>query len=403
MQKKMTVDQLTSVVIDELHRLNYAQSTIWKYHRFFEQIRKFAQEEGTQKFSKELGERYLFAQYGPADKQNRRDSQAVKAVRALECFQANGCLEKHFRPPQEEYPANFAETLSTWGEYLRRRNLSPGTVDLHQRALRYFFDYLISVNIGNLENLDGETIAGYIECLTRFQKGTVRSRLYSLRSFLRFAAESGLHKQPLEKHVPDLVCPRGERLASTWTAEETEKILAAVDRGNPTGKRDYAILLLAARLGIRSSDITALKLDDIKWERDSIEFVQAKTRKPIQLPLSSEIGMAIVDYLKHGRPCSESQFLFFRHWAPYDPLLTIYSIVEKHIRLSGVEIGERKCGAHSLRHSLVSRLLENSIPYPVVSSILGHSSANATKSYTHLDIEQLRICALDPEQVMLYA
>jgi site-specific recombinase XerD len=404
MSKKIPLEQLITAVTDELLQMNYKPSTILKYHRFFTQIIKLAQESDMQYFSNELAELYMLRQFGQSENRTGEIRQAMRAIKALSYFQQHECLAKRIiLPTKAKYPEQFLKIQEYFGDYLRKRNLSLGTVNLHQKGLQAFYDYLISVKMLHLENISKDTIAGYIETLVIFQKETVRSRIYSLRSFLRYAAETGLHQQSLEAFIPKLLCPRGERLASTWTATETMQILSVVDRGSPTGKRDYAILLLAARLGIRSADITALKLGNIKWEHNCIDFVQSKTGKAIQLPLTSEVGTAIIDYLQHGRPHSTFQNVFIRHIAPFDPLMSIYQIVDKHVRLSGVDPCGRKHGAHSFRHSLVSRLLENSTPYPVVSEILGHSSANTTKSYTHLDIEQLRTCALDPEEVMLYA
>lgn len=400
---RMTLEQLVPEVLSEIRRLNYSKSTIGHYRHFFDQILAVAHEEDTLYFSKELKDKYLLRQFNYPKERHGDLKGGMRAIHTLEFFAQNGYFSKRIKLSESEYPNSFVQDLEQFKNYLRNQNLSPGTVKLHLKGLDCFACYLLSGGIYNFSDIRQSHISGYVLSLTKLSKETVRSRIYSLRTFLRFAAEAGMHKISLEKCIPKLTCPRGEHLATTWTMEETEKILAAADRGSPTGKRDYAILLLAARLGIRASDIIALKLADIKWEHNCIEFTQAKTRRSVNLPLSSEVGMAIVDYLKYGRPKSDYPNVFIRHVVPYEPLTTIYAIMEKHVRLSGVDYAGKKCGTHTFRHSLVSRLLEKSTPYPVVSGILGHHDPNTTKKYTHVAIEQLRSCALDLETVMDYA
>lgn len=397
------LEQLVADVLEEIHRLNYSKSTICHYRHFFTQILAVAQSEGIQFFTKELKDQYLLRQFNYPSERHGNLKGGMRAIKTLEFYAENGYFSKRIKLSENEYPESYEQTLMQYQEYLHNRNLSPGSVGLHARGLRSFMRYLFAENIYDFSEIEQKHISGYVTSLTTLSKETVRSRIYSLKTFLRFVSETGIHDSCLEKHVPKLTCPRGERIATTWTAPETEKILAAADRGSPTGKRDYAILLLAARLGIRASDITSLKLDNIQWERNCIEFAQTKTGRTVILPLSDEIGMAIIDYLKYGRPKSMYPHVFIRHVAPYEPLSTIYAIMDKHVRLSGVDHDGKKKGTHTFRHSLVTRLLEKSTPYPVISGILGHRDPNTTKKYTHVDIDQLRSCALDSEMVMNYA
>lgn len=136
----------------------------------------------------------------------------------------------------------------------------------------------------------------------------------------------------------------------------------SIDRGNPTGKRDYAILLIIARLGLRAVDIKDLRLENLKWDRGTIEIVQSKTKKPIVLPMLEDVGWAIIDYLKNARPITDSPFVFVRHNAPFEAFgihAALNRILVEHIRRAGVKVPrDVPKGLHSLRHTLASTLLE---------------------------------------------
>lgn len=191
---------------------------------------------------------------------------------------------------------------------------------------------------------------------------------------------------------------RNSHIPSAYPKSDVKKILEAVDRANPNGKRDYAILLLASELGLRSSDIRNLKFSNLHWEKNTIELTMSKTGKEITLPLLENIGMAIIDYLKYGRPHTDLDIIFLRHISPIQQLSAsgVTRIVSRYIYKSGIEVkpGQRK-GPHALRHSLASALLEENIPLPIISEILGHSDSRTTEIYLKIDIKQLRNCALE--------
>lgn len=180
-------------------------------------------------------------------------------------------------------------------------------------------------------------------------------------------------------------------------------MLNSVDRGNPTGKRDYAILLLVAKLGIRAGDIKDLKLSNLNWRSKIIAIRQSKTKNTITYPILKDIGWALIDYLKNGRPISDSPFVFIRMKAPYDAFgkdANLHNIITKHTRRSGITIPHgKKQGLHSLRHTLASTLLEQGTPLPVISEVLGHFNSKSTSVYLHTGLEGLRKCVIDPEDV----
>lgn len=189
------------------------------------------------------------------------------------------------------------------------------------------------------------------------------------------------------KHIP-----------STWTREDLDKILACIDLASPVGKRDYAIILLVARLGIRVSDVIRLEFDNIKWEKNCIQISQYKTNEPLVLPLFEDVGQAIIDYVKNGRPASDLKLVFITHKPPFQKFSDnnhLYGMFNKYLYKAGIEVTpEKNHGMHTLRHSLANELLRKEIPLPVISEILGHKSLETTMQYLRADTEQLRCCTL---------
>lgn len=149
---------------------------------------------------------------------------------------------------------------------------------------------------------------------------------------------------------------------------------------------------------MRAGDICSLSFKNLKWEHNEIELIQEKTQEKILLPLLPEVGSAIIDYLKYGRPITESATIFLRHTCPITPLTppTLHSIVSQYLRLAGIKVPDgKKHGPHALRHSLASALLEENTPLPIISEVLGHTTTNTTSIYLKIDVNHLRRCALD--------
>jgi len=182
-----------------------------------------------------------------------------------------------------------------------------------------------------------------------------------------------------------------------YSKDEVEKLIASVDRGSSIGKRNYAIILLAARLGLRSSDISNLKFENILWEQNTIGFVQYKTEKEIELPLLPEVGNAIIDYLKYSRQESDEPFVFLTVRSPIIPItpVGIESLVQHTFTEAGINIKNKRHGPHALRHSLAGRLLECQTVLSVISEVLGHENTESTKFYLRVDLTSMRKCALE--------
>lgn len=185
-------------------------------------------------------------------------------------------------------------------------------------------------------------------------------------------------------------------IPSVYTKEETEQLLLNIDTSQNTGKRNYAIILLALRLGIRSGDIVNLKISDVDFQSGIIEFIQKKTNVPQRMEFLPELKDAVQSYLT-GRPNTECPNLFLSIRPPFRPLtvMAVTSLIIRCMKRSGIITGSRKCGGHALRMTLASELVSEKVPYEVVRKILGHEDTKSMKHYVKFDIDMLRSCALE--------
>jgi site-specific recombinase XerD len=393
----------------ELRRLHYKEQTISYHHRIWKRIITFFKKKGVDHYTEELGMRFLDEQYNffeleEAGKLTSTISNAFRAVRMLGDFQQHGSvLRREHKQLELLQTDEFKELLRRFAGYCRQKDYSKATQDYLRRHNEQFLSFLESQKIEQVADITAKHVSAYINTLLGYSHQTVGSHLYSLRSFLHYLHISELHPQDLAETIPPLKARQQNRIPSVWTPEQVTRLLGVIDRGNPSGKRDYAMFLLATCLGLRTVDIKHLKLDNLKWRDNRIELIQSKTSRPLSLPLLPDVGWAIIDYLKNGRPKVESPYVFLRHLAPLEPFSDANHLdrtVLKYMKLAKIPVSsQRKRGMHSLRHTLASRLLQENTPLPVISDILGHISTDSTAVYLKVDVDMLRACALNPEAV----
>jgi integrase len=238
-----------------------------------------------------------------------------------------------------------------------------------------------------------------MDIYTAFKASTCKEGFaIPVRSFLKYLFKKGLHDSDLSHVVP--MVRRSKPVPSVYSKQETDKILSSIDRTKPIGRRDYAAILLALRLGMRAGDIKSLKTSDINHEARTIEFVQEKTLVPQRLELLPEIEDALTAYLSERVNPQGSPYVFLSVESPFNPLIGNFVgiAVSKHIAAAGVNAGERKRGSHAMRMTLASELAAESVPYDVIRKILGHENPESIRHYVKLDIVMLRKCAIDSPQ-----
>lgn len=215
-----------------------------------------------------------------------------------------------------------------------------------------------------------------------------------LRHFLRYLFKNKIINTDYSIYVPSIKCRRP--VPSIYTKSETAKLLKCIDTSTDFGLRSYAIIILALRLGLRTGDIVGLKISNVDFINKEVHFYQEKTQVPQRLELLPEVEKALSAYISTARPIPDVPNLFLSIDKPFKPITQgiVYYCVNSHIEKAGIDPGERKRGAHSLRSTLASELISENVPYDVVRKILGHDDPIAIKHYVKFDIKALRSCAL---------
>jgi integrase/recombinase XerD len=216
----------------------------------------------------------------------------------------------------------------------------------------------------------------------------------ALRSFLRYVRFRGEIQLDLAAAVPVVPNWWMSSIPRGIAVDQVRKLLASVDRGTAIGRRDYAILLLLARMGLRSSEVVFLELDDIDWITGQLH-VRGKGQRRTELPLPAEVGKAIVAYLRRGRPQSACRRVFLRAKAPVEGFrgpCGVGSIVRHHLKRTGIDAPTY--GAHQFRHGLATQMLHRGSTLREIGELLGHSSPETTRIYTKVHLDALRRLAL---------
>ena len=417
--RNVSLERLVNDALGEVERLGYSRRSRNRYRTTWEHLIEFSCRKGLgDQFSSELAVRFL-EEYRLTGDEIDMSGQGwrkhmVWGVRALADFAENGRIERAFTEAIHLVPA-MQNTLCDYAEYCKNRlQLRPGT--LHERTieLTIFLDFLHSRKARTLDQIQAPDLSEFLSCRAdlppvgkirrdRWLQPTTVARIVSdMRSFLRFLTMRGILHKDLSAALPKVRVPRDAKIPSVWEQELVVRLLETVDRCSAKGKRDYAILLLACRLGMRVGDIRTLKLDQLDWEDSIIEVEQSKTGTPLRLPLTSEVGEALIDYLKSGRPQSIHREVFLKVNPPFDPFTgnNLHHIVKYWRLLAGIRFrAPQKRGFHSLRHTLATRLLQKGTPLTTIAEILGHTSLESTRIYAKADVETLRSVALDPEEI----
>lgn len=234
----------------------------------------------------------------------------------------NNCLEhKTLAVPKSyslcKFSIYFKKEFQRFIDVRIESGLSLSTINRDVFCLNKFSSYLDSLYIRLLDELESVHIVGFMKNLSVTCKlPTLDGVASSMRLVLHFLFCNFYMSTDLSSYVPQVQC-KPDGIPLVYTKDEVQQLLNGIDRTGPTGKRNYALILLAARLGIRASDICGLKLDNLKWQTNTIEFIVKKTGVSTVLPLLNEVGEAIIDYIKNGRPLSKDNHVFLRMQIPF--------------------------------------------------------------------------------------
>jgi site-specific recombinase XerD len=329
----------------------------------------------------------------------------VRPLRRLLRYLQDGQFHFDVRKTKPAFvcPACFKSEYEAFCGELTYRGYKEATIESITRRVRFLIIYLAAQEVSSSADITIRHIEDYLQTLDKKATSYVGLFLDTFRSFFSLLYERRYIVDDLASKLPKVRIPHNASIPYVWSKDDIKRLLCAIDRADPKGKRDYAIFLIAIRLGLRIGDIRNLKKSSIDWNRKTINLIMAKTGQPIELPLLKDIGWAIIDYLQNGRPVTNSERLFVRHRAPFNAFgnnNNFHKELHRYILKAGLDIPSGlRHGMHSLRSTLAGNMLEIKSSLPVISGVLGHQSVNTTSRYLSIDIERLRKCALDPEEV----
>jgi site-specific recombinase XerD len=279
---------------------------------------------------------------------------------------------------------------------LTERGLAPKSIIGHFPAIRRFLHEVCPAGDDYLGRISQGDVIRYIERHAQdLSPGTAKAMCCSLRAFLRYLHHRGLNPSALAGCVPSIRRWKLANLPTHLPAAQVQKVLDGCDRATVMGRRDYAILMLLARLGLRADEVAMVTLDDIDW-RASEMVVRAKGRQRARMPIPPDVGAAVVAYLRHGRPTSTCRRLFLRTLAPrvgFASGCAITMIAKAALDRVGIEDCAHR-GAHIFRHSLATELLRSGASLSEIGQLLRHESHDTTRIYAKVDVDALRTLSL---------
>lgn len=385
----LSVRELTIELIRCQKEKEYAKTAIERSITFAKRLSQFMEEKGFSIYTESVGSKF---------ENEMIERYAASTFLAIQLFIArlNAIQQdKDFVICRKttapiELPSGLETLCGAYVEHCQRKGLSKRTLDDYDKMCRLFLRGLLSKGVSKAEDIDASAVSSALLYLASAEY------ILDIQRFLHF-----LFQEKYLNHDYSYIIPKYKRpkpFPSVYTMEEIRRIEEVVDRSTPRGKRDYAIILMTTRLGIRAGDIVKMLLEHLDFQNSRITIIQNKTKVPLSLPMVPELQGALLDYIENGRKKSTDPHVFLSLHPPYSGLTntTPGQTVRRIIHEAGIEPGNRKSGSHAMRSSLASSMVNDNISYEAVRRTLGHTSPNAIKSYARIDAEHLRVYSLEP-------
>lgn len=392
------IHELHSQLENYIHENIYSSSMIERLSTEYNRLLVYMKQNSTEIYTPEIGETYIKHRDKIVKKRTypHYDSRYIILL--------NGMLEERWilKISRRKYDAPFPGQMGSYftgflENHVLERKLKTQTRNNYYRCLYKFCERMQYENILFLEDITAEKILEFMSSVRNCKDHSA----IILRAVLKKLYDDGIIDRRTSKILDHLKIRTRNKIQTYYTADEILRLEQNINRTTSKGKRDYAMILLATRLGLRSSDIRFLQFSNIDWKNNIIRLKQFKTKVPIELPLLIDIGEAIIDYIKNGRPKIKSKYIFLRDLGPYTTMTgtAFYTNIRTYLKRANINYSDRKHGSHALRHSLATNLLKNRVPIAIISDTLGHSDTKVTMDYLHISVENLLECSLDVPEV----
>ena len=401
---KENYEQVIAEAIKYLsERFSRTDHTFRHYKRHWGKVKSYMNTQNISDIDASVCRNYLLNEFNNRDFSDltKREKEGVSTVTILIEFLETGKVQ--IKKEQINLDGPIGALMIKYLAFKSEQRLTNKTVYAYERHLSRFLHFLKSNKIEDIVSVRLQHILNYIRSISPRTITAARTSIHVLRDFFKYLYTQRILETDFSFMIPKSNYKSQPKLPSIYSKEEVERLITSIERSSSVGKRNYAIVLLAARLGLRSSDISNLKFENIFWEQNLIRLVQYKTDKEIELPLLPEVGNAIIDYLKYSRQHSDDPYVFLTVRSPIIPITPggIESLVQHTFTKAGIDTKNRRHGPHALRHSLAGRLLERQTVLPVISEVLGHENTESTKFYLRVDLTSMRQCALEVPEVLL--
>lgn len=392
----LQLPELVEVTQSRLEELGYSIKYRHYIRAVYNKLIRYAEENGVKYMSATVQEEFARDVYGINiyEKLPDRDH-VVRSTTMLLDIQETGTISVR-KKRDNGFPERLASIFEAFFD-ATKEGKKDSTLETYRRYIMVIARYLEEVKTNDASDVTKETVSDFILTLSRFCGATSKRIVAIFSSFLTFAYENGYMSENIASACMKPRYYQDSRIPPVFSKDEIAKMLAQINRDTPEGKRDYAMLLLASRTGLRSCDVMNLKLENLRFDTDSIEISQIKTGEMLVLSLSEDVGLALIEYLKNARPNVSSKYVFLRIRAPFTPYTArTNKLVEKYMKKAGIKnLENRQPGLRALRHSLASAMLENGVSIYSIKEQLGHKNTNTTMNYVKIDLTELRGCALE--------
>ena len=398
----VTISELISGMLNEARRLGLSETTIWRgWGPPANSVATYYREKGLCKYSSDVTEEYLMLyehRYESGEISYSTLREVRQIIKRINEYYITGTLratENMRRSHCFVSPAN-EHLIDT---FIAEHGYGKNTCNDAAWIVKHYLYHFEQLGHPSLATVTVDDVQQYIlKISSELKLNSLYDVFLYLRHFHIYLKENGYTAPDCAELFSHKV-QREKRIQGYVTDEELEKILSVIDTESERGKRDYAIILLAASTGLRACDIIRLKLTDIDWRRGEFTIIQDKTDKKVYLPILNDVGAALQDYVLHARPSISASELFLTSRGIRGPIVDATAIGDMfrnyEVKAGIIQHSFDGKGFHGLRRRLAKKLLVSGTPTMTIAQILGHAKVKSTEKYLSLDIENLRECALD--------
>ena len=409
--KIFRIIDLIQTTYAELEKFQYSAKTLKKIKYSFTLFEQYAMKNDVKYYSEELAFAFLEEYceiFSNSDIKRVVYQERKRAISRLDEYYKYGFIssKKQFARKKYIFYGCLEKSIQKFID-LKTESLSYARIQALKLYLEAFSMHISKIDdIRSEKDLSIKHIIKYIEITAvNHTNNTLYASVNCIKAYIVFLENNNFNHEKISYKIPKIQKIRASTYPKAFTKEQANELLQSITNNTTKERRDYAMLMLAARLGLRASDIANLKFNNIDWDKNEINIVQQKTKNNLKLPLLKDVGEAIINYVKNGRPNVQDTHIFIRESKPYIKLngSSLHMIVDGYLKRAKIKIpAGQKHGPHALRHSLATLLLENNIPISTIKEILAHKSSDTTRIYLKVAEKQLLQCALEVSSSQIY-